>query len=676
MRIQLRQTQSIALLAALSIAAVVLTVTFLIWELRVRELEHARIQTTALTRMLMEQSEQTFEGADLVLLGVQERLSNVFGRQFPLASAPTHLLLSARASGMRQLSSLFLVDAQGTLANSSIDFPMPKISVVDRSYFQYFANAGTQKFFISQPIRNRINNGWTLYMSRPLFEDNGKFRGVVVAAIGVLQLEEMYQLIKLDYERPIALYQTNGTLIASVPHRENKLGTLAPELAAEPLAPPPNDIKSVAQTGADGVLQMFSLGRLHKYPLMISVTDDVNLSLQSWRDTATPIGVGAVLVCLFMGSIALFLIRKLKSKEALSLALSRANDLYQHTVNAVMDAIVAIDAEQKIVLFNPAAEAMFNFKATEVLGRPFNILIPEQARARHVGHVNRFSGSSAVSRTMAPQLEIRGRRADGTEFPIESTISKSMIGGKLQLTAVLRDVSAHRQAEFELRTVNGQLRSLSASLQSVREQERTRIARELHDDLGQQLTGLKLSLSWLGNRIKENRVIEPAMVDEMREQLNTAISSVRRLSSELRPLILDDLGFGAAIAFQTKEFTKHSSLAVVLNLEAADLVHDDVLATALFRIVQESLTNVARHANASQVQIDFITDGDKLVLTIADNGQGMGGVARPGGIGLVSMRERAISIGAQFEIISSASSGTTIQVTVALDAPETDSPRT
>ncbi|MEI8170908.1 MAG: PAS domain S-box protein [Rhodoferax sp.] len=666
MRIQLRQSQSIAVLAALSIAAVVLTVSFLIWGLRERELEHARIESTAIAQMLMEQTEQSFEAADLVLRGVQERISNEYGRQFALDSAATHLLLTARASGMRQITSIFLVDAQGTVLNSSLDYPMPKISVVDREYFQYFAQTGSKKFFISKPMRNRINSSWSMYMARPLFEANGKFRGIVVCAIGVLQLEEMYQLMKLDYERPLALYLEDGTLIASVPHRESKLGNDAPELLNEKLPVKPNDIRTIQHHGADGEHEMFSLGRLKKFPLLVSVTDDVNLSLESWRETVTPIAVGALLVCIFTASIALFLNRKLKAKEALTAALRTANDLYQHTVNSVMDAIVAIDSSQQIVLFNPAAEKMFDLKAEEIIGKPFNLLIPERARAKHVGHVDRFSESSVNSRTMAPQLEITGRRADGTEFPIESTISKSIIGGKMQLTAVLRDVTEHRQSETELREVNRQLRSLSTSLQLVREEERTRIARELHDDLGQQLTGLKLSMSWLGNRIKDGRTTTPDTIDEMRMQLETAIASVRRLSTELRPLILDDLGFAEAVSFQTREFTKRSQLEVSLNLDAADLVEDDILATALFRIVQESLTNVARHAHASQVAVNFTTQGDNLVLTVTDDGQGMPAATRQGGIGLVSMRERAISIGAQFNIISDPGAGTTIKVTVAL----------
>lgn len=673
MRLQLRQAHSVWLLAALTIGAIVVSVSVLMWELRVRDLEHTRLEAISLTKMVMEQTQQSFDGIDLVLRGVQERLSNDYGRQFSLDSAPTHLLLAARVSGMRQLSSIFLVDAQGTVVNSSLDFPMPKYAVADRAYFTHFSRDGANTLFIGKPLRNRINNGWTLYVARPLFEPNGKFRGVVAAAVSIAQFETMYQLVKLDYERPIALYLADGALIAALPHREKTIGEPAPELSPEIFPVKDNEVRTIRQAGIDGEPEVFSLGRLTKYPLLVSVTDDVNLSLESWRETVIPIGLGAALVCIFTASIAMFLIAKLKKQDELGSALRMANARYQHTVNSVMDAIVAVNGAMRIVLFNPAAEQMFNLKAKDVIGQSFDMLIPERIRARHQGHVARFTNiETSAAQPMNPQLEITGQRADGQEFPIEATISKSMVNGNLQMTVVLRDVTAHRQAEIELRKVNSQLRSLSNSLQHVREQERSRLSRELHDELGQQLTGLKLSLSWLGTRLKGGRTATPDDVDEMRYQLDAAIASVRRISTELRPLILDDLGFSEAISWHTREFTKRSALEVTLNLLGAEHVRDHELATALFRIVQESLTNVARHANATQVRIDLIVSADQLVLTIHDNGQGFQDNAKQGGIGLVSMRERAISIGAQFSISSRLGMGTTIQVVIALNAPPED----
>lgn len=269
---------------------------------------------------------------------------------------------------------------------------------------------------------------------------------------------------------------------------------------------------------------------------------------------------------------------------------------------------------------------------------------------------------------MAPQLEIVGIRSDGVEFPIESTISKTLIGGKVQMTAVLRDVSEHRRNEAELRKMNLQLRELSNALQDVREQERSRIARELHDELGQKLTGLKLDLSWLGSRLKEGREADPNKVDEMRHLLDETIASVRRISTELRPLILDDLGLGEAIAWQAREVTKRSGLSIELDLPAASMVRHDALATALFRIAQESMTNAVRHARATHMKISLTADADALKLQVQDNGVGFDVQAKSPGIGLVSMRERAVAMGGDFRMVSAPGQGVSISVLLPLES--------
>jgi PAS domain S-box-containing protein len=670
MRLPIRDVHSVGILAILTIAAIVTAVTLLIFGLRDRELRHARLEMESLTNMLMEQTEQNIKSTDLALQGVQERLNTAYGSQFPLDSVPIHLLLSNRLFGLRHLRAIFILDAQGMLINSSRELPVPKASSADREYFKTLAQSKSGALFIDKPVRNRFDNSWSLNLSRALLGSDGQFRGVVVAVVGVSQLEQLFDVIKLDYSRPIGIYLADGTLIASLPHRENMIGEKAPELNKESLPDKGSEVRSIRHTSGDGTRVEMVIGRLPSYPLLLSVTEDAFLALASWRETAVPIAIGGVMVSIFTAIAAMVLISKQKSKEALTLALAAANDLYQHTVDSVMDAIVAIDEFQNVVLFNPAAENMFGLKAEQVLGKPFEILIPERMRTAHTGHVRQFAQADSDSRTMARQLEITGWRADGQEFPIESTVSKSMIGGKLQMTAVLRDMTERRRAEIELREVNSQLRQLSTSLQSVREQERTRLSRELHDELGQQLTGLKLSLSWLTNRIRDGRAATLESVAEMREQLNTAISAVRRISTELRPLILDDLGFEEAISWHCQEFNKHSNLVVTLNLQAAKDVTDDDVATALFRIVQESLTNVARHSNANQVNIDLTSNGETLLLTIHDNGQGIQEHPATGGIGLVSMRERAISIGATFRIISKATTGTTIEVAVPLNLSE------
>ena len=664
---QIKPAKYVGLLAALTILAIAMAVGFLIWSLHDRELKHAQVETVNLTRMLMEQTAQNLQSVDLVLQGVQERLQTPFGSQLGLDSAPVHLLLNARVSGLRHLQSLFVVDARGVLINSSRELTSPPISVADRNYFKVFAQGRADSIFVDKPVISRATKVWTLNLSRPLIGRDGSLRGVVVASIGIPDFEVLYSAVQLDYERPVAIYGTDGTLIASWPHQESMIGERAPELNNEILPTQANEIKSIRHRSGSGAQGVFAIGRLADFPLLISVTDVEELSLASWRETAIPIGLGATVVCIFTALVALYLIDKLQRKDALAAQLNIANDRYQLTVDSVMDAIVAVDESMTIVLFNQAAERMFGYTQQEAIGQPLDKLIPARLRDLHHGHIQKFSSDDNVkNRTLHPMREIVGLRADSSEFPIDSTISRAWIGGQLQLTAVLRDITFNRAAEKDLRQANQQLRELSSSLQMVREKERTRISRELHDDLGQQLTGLKLSLSWLGSRIKEGRETAVRNVDDMRSLLDGAIASVRRIASELRPRILDELNFSDALTWQTQEFVKHSGLQVNLHLSAGHLIGNGEISTSLFRITQEALTNVVRHAQASTVTIRLVEQGDQVVLSIADDGAGF--VANPAhmGIGLLSMRERSIAIGASFEISGDSGKGTTIVVTLPL----------
>lgn len=668
---RLRSVQSVSLLAVVTVISIGISAALLLWDLRTRAISQSEAASVNLTRMFMEQTDKSFDAVDLTLQSIQERLQSDYGRQFSLDSMPVHLLLSTRSAGLNQLTSLFVVDEKGMTVNSSRPLPFTPVDVRDRPYFQYFTQTSQDGLFIGKPSRNRIDKSWTLYVARKITGQDRKFRGVVVAAFNISRLEQLFNVLKLDYARPIALYMSDGTLIGSMPHRENMIGELAPELRSENKPQKPNELLLIEHRDGHGEQQQFTLGRTNHFPLLVSVTNDPYEALASWRETAIPIALGALMVCLIVGGVASLLIAESLREERLSKALREAHVRYQHTVDSVMDAIVAVNGEQKISLFNPAAERMFKMPAHEALGKDLATLIPHRLRGAHHGHVEGFIQSGGAPRTMSlvPQLEITGMRSDGSEFPIESTISQTMIGEERQLTAVLRDATERRRAERDMIDLNEQLRNLSTSLQNVREEERGRISRELHDELGQQLTGLKLDLSWLSNRLKEGRLTSHDKVDEMRHNLNEAIRSVRRISSELRPLILDDLGFLEAVTWQTQEFAKRTGLEVALDLQASDQVTADKLAIALFRIVQESLTNVVRHAQATHVSIHLRMEGKDLVLRIQDNGKGLDVHAKQAGIGLVSMRERATSLGGRFGIESAPASGTTIDVRFALDLP-------
>ncbi|MDE1982382.1 MAG: PAS domain S-box protein [Betaproteobacteria bacterium] len=668
-RLHRRPTLAVGFLAALAIVVIVLATLFLLWDLRKRAIMRDRLETVSITRMFMEQTERNFERADLILRAVQERLQDPYGMRLALDSMPVHLMLGSHVLGMRQIDALTLLDTSGRVVNSSQGENGIPALAADRPYFRAFTGGKDPGLFIGKPERQAGGNAWSIHLARKITAPDGSFRGVVVAALDIARLEQFYRILQPDYARPVSLYLMDGTLLVSLPPRDNMIGDRPPELGDDPLPPPGDSVHFVNHVKGVGELEAFTLGSLARFPLAVSVTTDEDEALAAWRETTVPIVLGATLVSAFIALVASLLSFELSRQQRLERALGEAHDRYHRTVDSVMDAIIAVDENQRITLFNPAASRMFGYGADEIIGKPLSLLIPSRHTHTHHMHVQQFMRSEASSRTMGPQLEITGLRADGSEFPIESTISHTLIDGRPQLTAVLRDVTERRRAEKALRDVNQQLRGLSAALENVREQERTRIARELHDELGQQLTGLKLDLSWLSSRLKEGRPAATERVDEMRRLLDTAIGSVRRISTELRPIILDDLGFGEALAWLTGEFAKRSGIDVSLDLQDVHRVQDNDLSTALFRIIQESLTNVARHANARKVSIRIAADEHELLLTVRDDGDGLARDPRPGGFGLVSMRERANALGGNFSIISGEDGGTTVCVSLSLELP-------
>jgi PAS domain S-box-containing protein len=672
---QIRPTRAIGVLATVTITLIAIAVTLLLQELRQQQLSRARLETVSLAHMFREQTERTFDRADAVLRGVQERMQTAYGARLPLDGTAVHLLLAARIFGNPQLSSLTLVDESGMVINSSLENPVTDESVAAADYFRAFVDdsGGPDTLFVGPPALNRTDGTWTLRLARQFAGVDGKFRGVVVAVMIIPRFDQFYSWMKLDYERPIALYMADGTLVASVPHRENMIGDRAPELDASQLPATSNQVRMVTHTRGDGGRVVFALARAGRFPLLVSVTNDEEPALAAWREASVPIVLGALLVAIFIVAAAVLLARELAREAVLARALRDAHDRYHRTIDSVMDAIVAVDENYRIILFNPAAARMFGVTAAEMAGAPLDRLLPKRVHDEHRRHVDNFRRDDLSSRAMSPNVEITGVRADGSEFPIESTISRTLVDGKPQLTAVLRDVTQRRRAESDLREMNRQLRGLSQALQNVREEERTRIAMELHDDLGQQLTGLKLELSWLGGRLKEGRPATSEAFDAMRRQLDAAISSVRRIAAELRPLILGDLGFAEAVAWQARELSRRSGLEIALELDAAGQVTDDVVATALFRIVQESLTNIARHSGATRVSVRLLEEGGELVLTVHDNGKGIAVQGKPGkGIGLVSMRERTTALGGRFRIASIAGAGTTIEVALPMRVSVTE----
>jgi two-component system, NarL family, sensor histidine kinase UhpB len=346
-------------------------------------------------------------------------------------------------------------------------------------------------------------------------------------------------------------------------------------------------------------------------------------------------------------------------------------------IRSSMEAIITIDESQRIVIFNPMAEQVFGCSAMEAIGAPLSRFIPERFRAGHARHVDQFGITGVSDRQMGKQRVLFGLRANGEEFPIEASISQIHDGTGKLYTVMLRDVTARVEADNALRQSRAELRELSANLQSVREEEKTRIARELHDDLGQQLTALKMDLSSIEQLLVPHPAAGADLLDQlsgMRRLIDTTVASVRRIAADLRPVMLDDLGLIPAIDWLANDFTNRYGIKVERGFESGDTSFTRNGATTLFRIVQETLTNVARHAEATCVTLTIRVEGGYCVLHIADNGRGT--AERDGrnekSFGLLGIRERAHMLGGSVAIDTAEGEGFAITVTFPLQAVQQD----
>lgn len=230
------------------------------------------------------------------------------------------------------------------------------------------------------------------------------------------------------------------------------------------------------------------------------------------------------------------------------------------------------------------------------------------------------------------------------------------------------DISKRKKAEDEMLQMNKQLRELSEHLQNIREEERLKMSREIHDELGQQLTVMKMDVSWLHKKLGKTDEAVKKKTEALKGMLDETVKSVRRISSELRPSVLDDMGLAVAIEWHLAEFEKRSGVKTKLNKTDKELVLTDAMKIGLFRIVQESLTNVARYAEAKNVVVSLGQNENDLLLSIKDDGVGFDKekIATKKTLGILGMKERTNMMGGEYEIKSIPGNGTTVTVKIPL----------
>jgi PAS domain S-box-containing protein len=351
------------------------------------------------------------------------------------------------------------------------------------------------------------------------------------------------------------------------------------------------------------------------------------------------------------------------------------------------DAIFAVDAGYRIISFNKAAEVLYGYSAAEVIGKPLNDALRNPMSDEKRADIRRELLEVGYWKGLVVYHTRDNRPLDVAVSISRTHDERGQVNGYIM---VCRDMTERLKAEAKLRQFNQELarlveektnelqlsnielRDLTSRLQRVREEERGTIAREIHDELGQQLTGLKMDLFWIGKRL------DGAASDQARQKLRSTVSlldetiqTVRRIATDLRPSILDDLGLIAAIEWQSQEFEKRAGIMTVFQSTIPEMDFPPDMAIGMFRICQESLTNVARHASASRVSITLDPVEGGVCMAISDDGKGLDPQrADRKTLGLIGMKERALMMGGRLELGGGEMRGFRLAVTVPLPGVE------
>jgi len=342
--------------------------------------------------------------------------------------------------------------------------------------------------------------------------------------------------------------------------------------------------------------------------------------------------------------------------------LRRSEEHFRSLIEHTSDIITIVDEAGVVLYGSPSVERVLGYAPDQLVGqRAVDLVHPDDQARVLEAHLAALGDPWKAQRG----VEFRFRHQNGSWRVLEalgSALQYRSAGPRVVLT--LRDVTARRSAEAALHASHEQLRELAKRLDAVREEELTRISREIHDELGHALTALRLDLAWLVPKLQRNPEPVRQKAGQILELVDNTIDSVRRIAGRLRPPALEDLGLAAAIESLLERFSKQAGIAVELRASADDV--PSAAGRALYRIVQEALTNVARHARASRVlvRLDRIPEG--LALEVIDDGVGIGPrmLDNPGSLGMVGMRERAAALGGTFQVVTGPDGGTTIRVTL------------
>jgi len=368
-----------------------------------------------------------------------------------------------------------------------------------------------------------------------------------------------------------------------------------------------------------------------------------------------------------IGKIVMTIINDITSKKLSDIELQKSENRFRMLFNNANDAIFVCHIEDdkwfgNFIEINNPGRTLTGYSIEELMYTDFYRIIPQKYSEKLKGVLEDLKSKRHVI------FEVELLRKDGREIPIEISSHLFEYNNKPTILSMARNITNRKLSEQKLKQSSELLRNLASRLQAIREEERTLIAREIHDELGQNLTVLKMQIAFVANKLNDDQQFLKEKVESASKLIDSTVDSVQKISAKLRPGILDELGLIPAIEWQAQEFEERTAIVCDINMPKYDLKLDQEKSTAIFRIFQETLTNVARHAQAKKVSIILRRTNGSLLMEITDNGRGIRSsqIENLNSLGILGMKERALVLGGTVEINGVPDQGTNVKVEIPL----------
>jgi PAS domain S-box-containing protein len=506
----------------------------------------------------------------------------------------------------------------------------------------------------------------------PIVDVQGNRRGVIATHLDARHFEELRQHVLGPVEAQrfltLALVDGDGRLLLGerpdVSEAEWRALLAGPEHTSRVVTNGDDEPHLLSRTS---VIPVDSALRT---PWQVVGSQPLSAALSPVRQLERSLLAWGGLTTLLLGFAGFAVSRRLARPYSESeMHLREQGEVLSAVIGSASDAVISVDVDGRISLFNPAAARIFGHPAERMIGQPLDVLLPHGHRGPHLGYLRRFAESQSTTRPMGVG-RVGGLRADGQMLELEASISQITVRGRKLLTAILRDVTERTRAERALAQYQLELSELTRRLLEQEKQTTRQLAQTLHDQLGQTLGAIRLSFDALTGLLP--RELPPRAQERHRkltELIDTANAEVRQALVALRPPLLEEAGLQAALDNEVR-LRAAGAEPVVLLLEVSQAARDlrwpvDV-EYAAFMVAREALANALLHASPHEVVVRIDGAPDWLQLSVADDGVGLSEemtAGRPGHLGIVGMRERALAIGARMDAHRLMSGGTVITLT-------------